>query len=164
MLNAMSPRLANASIFAVMLATIAGAWAFQYAGYDPCELCLKQRWAYYAIVPFTLLMTVWNPSWVKQTLWLSLLVLLASTALAMYHAGIEWHWWPGPDTCTGGNFGDGLPDLTKAVVKCDEPTLKILGMSLAAWNAQISATMAYVAFLGTRTPQNLPQGSSSESQ
>ncbi len=161
MLNALTPRHANVTIFVTMLATIAGAWAYQYAGYDPCELCLKQRWAYYAIVPFTLLMAVWNPPWAKQAMWASLLVLLASTALGTYHAGIEWHWWPGPSTCTGGDFSGGLPDLTKAVVKCDEPALKIFGMSLAAWNAQISATMAYVAYLGMRP---LPQGSSSESQ
>ena len=34
------------------LATIVGAWIFEYLGYAPCELCLLQRWAYYAAIPF----------------------------------------------------------------------------------------------------------------
>ena len=38
-------------IFAVAFATIAGAWIFEAAGYLPCDLCLKQRWVYYAGVP-----------------------------------------------------------------------------------------------------------------
>ena len=39
------------AVFAIALATIVGAWAFEAAGYLPCELCLKQRVAYYAGVP-----------------------------------------------------------------------------------------------------------------
>ena len=35
----------------VAFATIAGAWIFESFGYLPCDLCLKQRWAYYIGVP-----------------------------------------------------------------------------------------------------------------
>ena len=44
-----------------VLATIAGAWVFEYFGYLPCELCLKQRWAYYAGVPLALVVGVLAP-------------------------------------------------------------------------------------------------------
>ena len=31
--------------------TLAGAWTFQLLGFEPCELCLKQRYPYYAALP-----------------------------------------------------------------------------------------------------------------
>ena len=31
--------------------TLAGAWAFQLAGYPPCDLCYAQRTAFYVAVP-----------------------------------------------------------------------------------------------------------------
>jgi disulfide bond formation protein DsbB len=162
MLTAIPPRTAHWIIFAVMLATIVGAWVFETMGYQPCDLCLQQRWAYYVIVPFSFAMAAWNPDWSRKALWLSFLILCASTVFGTYHAGVEYKWWPGPDTCGAGSLGDGLPDLTKPVVKCDEPALMILGMSLAGWNATISSCMAYVAYLGTRLVDDY--GSSSESQ
>ena len=162
MLNEIAPRRAAWVIFAVMFATIVGAWIFERAGYLPCDLCLKQRWAYYAIVPFAALLAVINPSWIKPGLWLATLILIASTIFGIYHAGIEWKLWDGPGTCGAGLLSGGLPDLTKPVVKCDEPAITILGMSLAGWNANISAMMAWVAFKGA-TFQPV-QGSSSASQ
>ena len=54
MLEKLDPQKASLAIFVVATATI-GAWIFQLAGYDPCPLCLQQRWAYYFAVPFSLL-------------------------------------------------------------------------------------------------------------
>ncbi len=149
MLNDVSPQRAAAFVATVMLATIIGAWIFEYAGYLPCELCLKQRWAYYAVVPIALLLALINPPWIRHGLWLVLLILIASMLFGIYHSGVEWKFWPGPGTCSGGDFAGGLPDLGKPVVKCDEPAIRILGLSLAGWNAVISAAMAWVAFRGT---------------
>jgi disulfide bond formation protein DsbB len=152
MLNSISPQRAAWIIFAVMFATIIGAWIFERAGYPPCELCLKQRWAYYAIVPLTGLLAILKPAWIKPGLWLACFILVASMIFGIYHAGVEWKFWQGPTECTAGALGDGLPDLSKPVVMCDEPSLRIFGLSLAGWNAVISAAMAYVAFKGTRKP------------
>ena len=99
----------------VATATIAGAWIFQFAGYDPCHLCLLQRWAYYFAVPFSLLLSVSagaNPKGANRGLYLLSVVMLGSAIFGAYHAGVEWTWWPGPDTCSGAISG-GLPDLTK---------------------------------------------------
>jgi disulfide bond formation protein DsbB len=40
-------------------------------------------------------------------------IALWSAYLAGFHAGVEWKFWAGPGTCTGGGGLTGLPDLTK---------------------------------------------------
>lgn len=163
MLSDLTPQRAILLILLVATATILGAWIFEYAGYAPCELCLKQRWAYYAaIVISTILAVTVRSSGQMMRYGLMLLALLwaASMVFGVYHSGVEWHWWPGPSTCTGtGDLSLGLPDLTKPVVMCDTPAIRILGLSLAGWNAVISLALAVLALIGFRR-----QGSSSVSQ
>ncbi len=161
MLEKLNPQKTSLVILAVATATIAGAWIFQFAGYDPCHLCLLQRWAYYFAVPFSLLLSVSagaNPNGAKRGLYLLSVVMLGSAIFGAYHAGVEWKWWPGPETCSGAISG-GLPDLTKPVVVCNEAAIRIVGISLAGWNAIISAVLAAIALAGARH-----QGSSSVSQ
>ena len=61
MLNSLTQRQTLILIAAVLAATIAGAWLFQWAGYEPCELCLKQRWGYYAGIPLALIAAFSGP-------------------------------------------------------------------------------------------------------
>ena len=163
MLNSLDPRHAALLIFAVTLATIVGAWIFEYLGYAPCELCLMQRWAYYAGIPLALavaLVAPANASAARAGLVLLAVLWLGSMVFGAYHAGVEWKWWLGPSTCgnqTG--FSGGLPDLSAPVVLCDTPALRIFGLSLAGWNAVISLALALLALAGLRR-----QGSSSVSQ
>ena len=163
MLSDITPHRTVLLIFAVATATILGAWIFEYAGYAPCELCLKQRWAYYAAIALSLVVLGAGRSSAKLMrygLWLLALLWVGSMAFGIYHAGVEWKWWPGPTTCTGaGALSGGLPDLTKPVVMCDTPAIRILGLSLAGWNAVISFGLAIVALVGLSR-----QGSSSVSQ
>jgi disulfide bond formation protein DsbB len=161
MLEKLDPQKASLVILAVATATIAGAWIFQFAGYDPCHLCLLQRWAYYFAVPFSLLLSVSagaNPKGARRGLYLLAVVMLGSAIFGTYHAGVEWKWWAGPETCSG-DISGGLPDLTKPVVACNEAAIRIVGISLAGWNAIISAALAVIALAGARH-----QGSSSVSQ
>lgn len=164
MLNSLTPNRAALLIFLVAFATIAGAWIFEYYGYLPCELCLKQRWAYYAGVPLALIVVLLaphSPGLAKAGLALLAVLWLGSMVFGIYHSGVEWKWWPGPSTCTAqAGFSGGLPDLSKPAVMCDEPALRIFGLSLAGWNAVISLGLALVAFAGMRRAQ----GSSSVSQ
>mgnify|MGYP001796497484 CR=1 FL=1 len=98
MLNSISQRQAVLIVFAVTLATILGAWGFEYAGYLPCELCLKQRIAYYITVPFSLLLWLIagnNPKLLEQGLVLLALLLLASCLFGLYQSGVEWKLWEG---------------------------------------------------------------------
>ena len=164
MLTALTPQRASLLIFLVAFATIAGAWVFEYYGYAPCELCLKQRWAYYAGVPLALvvmLLAPRNPGLAKAGFAMLALLWFASMVFGIYHSGVEWKWWPGPTTCTAqAGFSGGLPDLSKPAVMCDTPAIRILGLSLAGWNAVISLGLALVAMTGLRRVQ----GSSSVSQ
>src|SRR5512135_205752 len=92
---------------AVALALILGALAFQYiGGYPPCEMCHWQRWPHIAAAVVGLggglLVT---SGAIDRKLALPLAVLAAalvasSGALGIYHAGVEWKFWPGPEACT----------------------------------------------------------------
>ena len=142
-------------VLIVAAATIGGAWMFQLAGYAPCELCLKQRIPYYFGVPVAFIAVVLaaqrQQTPARVALAFTGLIFVASTALAGYHAGVEWGFWPGPSDCTGdfataGSTSDFLKQLQSVqVVRCDAVALRVLGLSLAAWNVLISATLAIVA-------------------
>jgi disulfide bond formation protein DsbB len=161
MLNQLTAARAAWIVLAVALATITGAWIFEYLGYAPCPLCLQQRWAYYTAIPLALTAALLAPS--NRQGGRALLAVLGvvwtgSMIFGIYHAGVEWKWWPGPGTC-GGAFSGGLPDLSKPIVLCDEAAIRILGLSLAGWNAVISLALAAISFAGARR-----HGSSSVSQ
>jgi disulfide bond formation protein DsbB len=146
MLDKMTRHQTALFIAAALFAVIVGAWIFEYAGYLPCELCLKQRWAYYIGVPFALLLGVLRPGWIRPGLYLLALILAANAIFGVYHSGVEWKFWAGPSTCTGGAIAaDGLPNLGTPGVMCDQPAIRILGLSLAGWNAIICAVLAAIA-------------------
>src|SRR5271163_4073703 len=141
------------------LAILAAVWSFQALGYEPCELCLNQRYAFYAAAPLAVL-TAFAASRSAHGLARAGFALLAAAfvanaVLAAYHAGVEYHWWAGPTACTGGPGSLDVNDLVKAldsvkVVRCDEVQLRIAGLSLAGWNVLASAVLAAYAALAAR--------------
>ncbi len=149
---------AAAAILLVAAATIAGAFVFQALGYAPCELCLKERVPYYigiAVAALTVVLATREPRRLLQAAFAVLFLIFAASAIfGAYHAGIEWGFWPGPSSCTGaipkaGSMQDFLHQLhTIKVVRCDAVAIRILGLSLAGWNAVISVLLAGVAVLG----------------
>jgi disulfide bond formation protein DsbB len=159
MSRSITPFRAALAITLIAFATIAGAWIFEAFGYLPCELCLKQRWAYYAGVPLaaiTTLVAARNEKLARPLLWLLALLFFGSMIFGVYHSGVEWGFWPGPTTCTGaattaGSMDDFMKQLqTTQVVQCDKVAIRILGLSLAGWNAVISAAMSALAVMGAR--------------
>jgi len=155
-----TPLQAALGVFVMAFATIAGAWVFEWAGYAPCELCLMQRWAYYAGAPLAALTAIFAARGPQRLagalLWLLALVFAASLVFGLYHAGVEWGFWPGPAGCTGAlTRADSMQDFLKQlettkVVRCDAVAIRILGLSLAGWNAVLSAAMAALALVGAR--------------
>jgi disulfide bond formation protein DsbB len=147
-------------VFVVASATIVGAWFFQLVvGLQPCPMCLEQRYAYYAIIPLTVLVALGAAKGAPRPLLIAGLVLIALIAagnsiFGVYHAGVEWKFWQGPTDCTGplvdfGKAGSLLDQLDKVkVVRCDEVQWRFLGLSLAGYNALISALMAVIAGWG----------------
>ena len=150
MLRLSTPHQTVRFIAIVLFAIIVGAWIFEKAGYPPCELCLMQRWAYYVGVPFATFMAMAKPAWIKSGLLALTLVLAANAMFGIYHSGVEWKWWAGPTTCSGGSLSLGLPDLSKPGVMCNEAAIRIVGLSLAGWNAIISGTLAILALRTSR--------------
>ncbi len=152
---------AAVAVAVIGLATIAGAFFFQYAlGYRPCPLCLEQRIAYYVSIPlaaFVLLGLSVGSSRKVMTLALAAIALamLYNAGLGAYHAGVEWKWWPGPQDCAGsfGSFGPagGLADLIQStrVIRCDEAAWRFLGISFAGYNVLISLAMSAIAAWGS---------------
>ena len=100
--------LAALAIFAISAATILGAWFFQYVlKLPPCPLCLEQRLPYHIVIPLSLLMAVAAIVQAPRALICGRPARdhggreLCGAALGAYHAGVEWHFWPGPTDCSG---------------------------------------------------------------
>lgn len=140
--------------FVVSAAMLGAAHAFETFGkLAPCHLCLKQREVYWvagavALVAIVARRTAWA-SRVRQPFNLILAaIFLYGAGLAAFHAGVEWKWWPGPTTCTGGGVaaaGDLVAMLKGgkvAIPQCDKAAWVFLGLSMAGWNALASLGFA----------------------
>jgi disulfide bond formation protein DsbB len=147
--------LVCAGVFAIATATILGAHAFErIGGYAPCPFCLDERLAYYFGVPASFAAFFASranaiPA-ARILLLLVALTFLVNAGLGLYHAGIEWKWWPGPTACAGGfdlKWGEGGVAETP-IIRCDEASWRFLALSFAGWNAVISALLAILAGCG----------------
>ena len=147
-------------VLALAGATIGGAWIIEAMGYKPCELCLLGRVPYYvgiALAAATAL-AAWRGRERLAGFGLAALGLcfLAGAGFAAYHAGVEYKFWPGPAECTGSltktlSSEDFLLALKRVKpVRCDEPALVILGLSLAGWSVLVSLGLAVLAGWGAR--------------
>jgi len=146
---------ASGMVLAVAAATILAALGFEHVGgYAPCPLCLEERYAYYFAVPaaaLAALLVRGERTGLARILLLAIaLAFLANVALAVFHAGVEWKWWPGPTECTGAfdlTWGEhGVVDTP--VIRCDEASFRFLGLSFAGWDALVSAFLALAALWG----------------
>lgn len=156
---------------------IAGAWWFEMVlKLAPCKLCLEQRQPHYAAIVIGI-GTVYakrmpSAPMVIITALLALAgLMLWSTGLGAYHAGVEWGLFSGPNDCAGtpAPAASGMQDFMKQldnvrVVSCTQAAWRFLGLSLAGWNAIASALLAGLALAGLARHRRMAQGSSSESQ
>jgi disulfide bond formation protein DsbB len=134
-------------------ALLLGAFAFQYlGGLPPCEMCLWQRWPHGAAILLgigggTLAAAGALPVKTTRLLaWLAVLALIVTGAIGVFHAGVEWKLWPGPSHCTGIGYVPGRDDFGPLnIVRCDEAMWRLLGISLAGYNAILSLAVAALA-------------------
>ena len=123
------PAMLAAAIAAAAAATILGAYFFQYVvGLSPCPLCLEQRIPYYLAIPVAAAVAFVAANRAPVTLvrlgfGLLVLILLVGAGLGVYHAGIEWKFWPGPAECTGelGKLGGGMVAFKGVVITGNVP-------------------------------------------
>ncbi|MEL6374708.1 MAG: disulfide bond formation protein B [Pseudomonadota bacterium] len=132
-------------ILVASLGILATVFAYEHlGGYAPCPLCLQQRYAFYAAVPlcFAALFALSMDASRLATLILLAVafIFLANVALAGYHAGIEWGYWPGPASCGSAQTLDfNAKTLVQSmqqtnVIRCNEAAGRFLGLSFAGWN------------------------------
>ena len=134
------------------LALIMGALGYQYLGaMPPCPMCHWQRWPHIVAIAAGLLALA-SFAWPRLALVFALIAITAlvvTSAIGVFHVGVEYHWWQGPQACSG-NIPRGLSaeQLKKylfgaRMVRCDETVWSLWGLSMAGWNALLSAGLAF---------------------
>lgn len=170
-------------------ALLAGAHIFEALGFLPCDLCLDQREAHWAALSVALagfaagvILKARNAA--SAAVGAAALVYAVSAGLAFYHAGVEFKFWPGPATCSGGALADisaGL-DLGGELEKgpsgpsCTDAAWRFTGISMAGYNLLASAGLFVLCFgasisaarqarqAGPSTSSNLPGNSRQPTQ
>src|SRR5215217_6388001 len=75
-------------------ALLGGAYYFQYVvGLSPCEMCYWQRWPHMVAIAVGLLALVFMLA--------AITALIVTAAIGIFHVGVEYRWWAGPQACTG---------------------------------------------------------------
>ena len=130
---------------------LGGAYYFQYVvGLAPCDMCLWQRYPHMVAILFGLITVplLVEPKVALVFALLAILALFATAGIGVYHAGVEQHWWQGPQSCTG-RVPAGLTQeelkqylLNARMVRCDEIPWKMWKISMAGWNAILSGGLA----------------------
>ena len=135
---------------------LAGAWALCFAlyfeiinGYEPCHLCLLQR------IPYVILMAmglvgILRPRHILFWAGLTIAVLMFSSLLALYHIGVEQHWWASVVVCENVLVTDISTEelvhslLTNSAPACDRVDWSLFGASMATYNLIYSAGLVAI--------------------
>ena len=144
------PRVAYVLLIAT-LGALAFALIIQY-GFDvqPCVLCLWQRVPFIvvAVLAAVALLRQSNSQQVRLLLAACAVVFAVGAGLALFHTGVELHWWLGTSGCkvqplSGASVEDLRTQLLHTVVaSCDQISWTFLGFSMANWNVPFSAALA----------------------
>lgn len=140
---------------------LAIAHSFETFGHlAPCYLCLRQREVYWTIMAVAAAILVLGRFREARSLapWangLLALMFLFGAGVAVYHAGAEWKFWPGPTVCAGGGGQASASDLMAALngtakiaaPSCEKAVWIFLGLSMAGWNAVISLGLSALSGL-----------------
>jgi disulfide bond formation protein DsbB len=159
----------TAFALAISLAMLGAAHAFErFAGLSPCNLCLKQREVFWGAVAISLVATIWTVisqarrGTPRIAAFLLFAVFATGAVTAGFHAGGELKWWSLPALCAGGGLAD-LEALTSLalgageptrIAMCDAVTWSFLGLSMAGWNALISAALAGFSLVAAKRPKD----------
>lgn len=162
-MSTLSLRSVAAAALLLMVLAIGTAWGFQLiGGVMPCPLCLEQRVPYYVAIPLALLalfIATRSPAAARVLLVLAAAVMVYGAGLGVYHAGAEWAFWPGPNTC-GGDTGDTVRDAaslldaleTTKLITCTQDTGRVLGLSFAGWNVVAASAAALLLLFSASRP------------
>jgi len=124
-------------------------------GLAPCNLCLWERWPYLVALAAAVGALIVDAP--RAGLGAMALILLGGTLLAGYHVGVEQGLFALPEGCASAGRAQSLDELRQMLIdappRCDQVNAQFLGISLAAWNLVLSATLTLlclVSYLWTR--------------
>lgn len=136
---------------------LGGALYFQYVlGLAPCEMCHWQRWPHIAsiVAGAAAVACFARPRVALAFALVAVAALVVTAAIGVFHVGVEYQWWQGPQACSG-TIPRGLSaeELRKylfnaKMVRCDQVAWSLWGISMAGWNAVLSAALAFVVAVG----------------
>jgi disulfide bond formation protein DsbB len=146
----LAPRTAAGLAALAAAALLIAIFTMEYAGgLAPCKLCILQRWPHGAALGLGLVGTlaIAGAPLRQLVLWGCAIAFAITAGMGFYHAGVEFGVLEGPSTCTGLATGDTVEQLRNSlmaapVVRCDEVSWALFGISLAGYNAIISTLLA----------------------
>ena len=141
-----------------------GALAFAFVvqfgfGIEPCILCLWQR-APFGIAAMLTIAAILSRPYGARTRYLLIactVVFLIGAGLAVFHTGVELHWWIGTTGCSIQPLHGSSPEdlrlelLRTAVARCDQISWTLLGFSMTNWNIPFSLGLALYSALSAHT-------------
>ena len=145
------PRLVPLLILLASLGVLGAAYSSEiWGGLRPCNLCYYQRYVYGTAAALGLvgLLVGGRPGLRRLVVALAGLTFLTGTAIAVFHVGVEQHWWRGTAGCHAPELDMSLPidQLREAMlatdfVPCDEIRWSLFGLSLAGYNVLLTLAL-----------------------
>ena len=136
-------------------ALLLGAFVFQALGYAPCAMCIWQRYPHAIAIGMGALLLFALP--ILPILIIGALSVLSTSALGVFHTGVERGWWEGPTACSGTTDITTLSPsaaldaiMAAPVVRCTDVAWEMLGLSMASWNAVFSFALAALWIVAMR--------------
>ena len=140
-INKLKFSLSNPPFISFIIAIFALLFAFylQYIlGYEPCKLCMYQRYVYILVILLSLLGFFLHKNKLIPILLIILFIIV--TSIGFWHLGIEQQWWAASLECSGiteniGSLKEELKNINKRpVAACDQVSPKFLNITLVQWS------------------------------
>lgn len=119
-------------------------------GIKPCDLCIYERYPYYILLFGAVLVPL---HFEKFAFYMQNMALAVGVVISAYHSGIERGWWQGFSACSANNTkGLSIDEIIKMMentplVKCNEISFSLYGLSLANYNFFISLSLTLFGIL-----------------
>jgi disulfide bond formation protein DsbB len=118
---------------------------------EPCILCIYQRVPFAVVIVFGLV-GMFRPALLHWMLVLAGVAFLTGSGIAVYHVGVEQHWWV---SACGGDLAGQMSTTNlmqqlsmKSVKSCDELEWALFGTSMATYNVFYSLALSIFCFAG----------------
>lgn len=148
------------SITLICMAVLGTSYIMEhYYGVLPCQMCLYERNIFIGAGGLAFLsLAFFSPRLQQYTLIGLGFIFIGGALFAAYHVAIQQHWVSLPAFCASNDFSafesvEALRDqmLKTPLVRCDQVTWSLFGLSLAAYNALLSVILALICWKGAST-------------